>query len=207
MGVERNINWGDAAPLPTDLNWFNNDASAMAYLEPFCSAGDPIPPVGLRGGDLFRMLGGRSWCRDTRPGQVGARFVVDLGAVHVDGQQHWFLAHCVIRRSWLCGRVIFVGNAAFIGSWNAAPRAHPGDGRLDIVDANPSLGDRLRMRRRLHAGTHVPHPEISVQRLAASQLELARPASVYLDAVKIGSARNISFKLEPDAAVVWISEV
>ena len=53
-------------------------------------------------------------------------------------------------------------NADRIGAWDVAPRAHPNDGQLDVVEVDASMGlrDRWQASRRLATGTHVPHPAI-----------------------------------------------
>ena len=47
--------------------------------------------------------------------------------------------------AWWRGRVVAAMNAEFLGPWDVAPRAHPGDGLLDVLDVSPamSLADRL----------------------------------------------------------------
>jgi diacylglycerol kinase family enzyme len=124
--------------------------------------------------------------------------------VLIDGRLHWFLAHLVARRSWLRGRVVVAANAAFIGDWNIAPRAHPGDGRLDLLDGDPPLGDRWKARRRLASGTHLPHPDIAVRRVTAAQIDLDRPTPIALDGSRVGTARSLSIRVEPDAVDLWI---
>lgn len=126
---------------------------------------------------------------------------VDLGSVLVDGRQHWFVAHAVARRSWWHGRVVAAMNAEFRGEWDVAPRSHPNDGRLDVLDVDARLGltDRVKARRRLPAGTHVPHPLVPVQRVKAVQLEFDRPVPVWLDGERVGEGRRLSLRVEPDA--------
>jgi diacylglycerol kinase family enzyme len=87
------------------------------------------------------------------------------------------------------------------GAWDVAPRSHPNDGRLDVYDVSPSmpLRDRVAARRRLASGTHVPHPAIDVQRVAAVQVEFDRPTPVWLDGVRVGEGRRLSIRVEPDA--------
>ncbi len=88
----------------------------------------------------------------------------------------------------VAGPIVAVMNAEFLGDWDVAPRAHPGDGLLDVVSvaAGMSLADRLRARRRLPAGTHVPHPAITIERRPAVQLGFDRPTPVWLDGVLVG---------------------
>lgn len=204
MSVEKGKDWGGRGTPPTDLAVFDTSASAIELLTDARRANQPLPPIGLRGGDLVRTLGGPTSAR-LDPGSEALNVSVDLGAVLVEGRLHWFLDHLVVRRSWLRGRVLVVANAAFLGNWNIAPRAHPGDGRLDIVEtATMSLADRWKARRRLPLGTHLPHPEIQTRRTAAAQFEFSEPSPVWLDGVRTIEATSLSVRLEPDAVDLWI---
>ena len=162
------------------------------------------------GGDEARMPGVESGrraetARSVVPrGGTGVRVEVDVGAALVDGRLHWFVAHLVARRSWWRGRLLVAANASFIGRWNAAPRSHPGDGRLDVFDADPPLTVRLGARRRLPSGTHVPHPRIGQRRVTASQYDLDPALDLYLDGVRLDRARTLSLRVEPGALEVWI---
>ena len=124
---------------------------------------------------------------------------VDLGSVLIDGRQHWFVAHLVARRSWWRGRVVAVMNAQWIGAWDVAPKGHANDGMLDVLDGDPGFDDRLKVRKRLATGTHVPHPAIAVSRVAALQVAFDRPTPIWLDGERVGTARSLSVRTEPDA--------
>jgi YegS C-terminal NAD kinase beta sandwich-like domain len=200
--VRRGEPWGEAADAPADLVVVDGDAEARRVVEEARRAGAQVPALGLAGGDLCRTLGGRGDRSRLVAGAEGcARAPVDLGSVLVDGRHHWFVAHVVARRSWWRGPIVAVMNAEFVGDWDVAPRAHPGDGLLDVVRvaADMSLADRLRARRRLAAGAHVPHPAITIERRPAVQLAFDRPTPVWLDGVPLGEARNLSVRLETDA--------
>lgn len=204
MSVEKGTDWGERAKPPADLQVFADSAAALEMLAVERRANRPLPPIGLRAGDLVRTLGGPT-TPDLATAGEALHVTIDLGAVLVDGSLHWFLDHLIARRSWLRGRVLAVANAAFVGEWNVAPRAHPGDGKLDIVDVGAmSMGDRWQARKRLPMGTHLPHPDITVRRTDAAQFELDRPTPIWLDGRSIGPAQNLSVRLEPDAVDVWI---
>lgn len=200
MSIRKGEDWGDDAPVPPDAVSVDSDDAARAIVSAHRRARTDIPPLVLTDGDLARTLGGGGHRADGARTHVTA----DLGAVLVDGRLHWFVAHLVARRSWWRGRVVIAANAAFLGSWNIAPRAHPGDGRLDLLDANPSFSDRLAARERLPLGTHVPHPDIAVRRGSAFQIDLDRPTPIRLDGAAVGSARSLAIRVEPDALDVWI---
>jgi diacylglycerol kinase family enzyme len=126
--------------------------------------------------------------------------------VLLDGRQHWFVAHLVARRSWWRGRIFAAMNAQFLGRFDVAPRGHPNDGAIEIVDVDPSLGlaDRVKAWRRLPTGTHVPHPAITVRRVRAQQATFDPPLPVWLDGVAVGTVRNLSLRVEPDAVTVVV---
>jgi hypothetical protein len=189
--------WGEAGSLPRDGVVVRSDAEARAVVTAARRAGAPVPPLGLLGGDLCRAVGGSG--DEARLREGGVILPVDLGAVHVDGRLHWFVAHLVARRGWWRGRVVAVMNAQHLGPWDVAPRGHPNDGRLDVLDGDLPFGQRLEARRRLRTGTHVPHPGIEELHVAALQLALSPGTKVWLDGEPLGPARNLSVRVEPDA--------
>lgn len=198
MTIERGEPWGEARALPRHGVLVRSDREARAVVAAARRAGEPIPPLGLLGGDLCRTLGGRGDEARLRSAEA-MTFPVDLGSVLVDGRLHWFVAHLVAKRSWWRGRAVVAMNAQFLGSWDVAPKSHPNDGRLDVLDGDLPVGQRLQARRRLPLGTHVPHPAIEERRLQAVQIDLQRPTPVELDGELIGAARSLSIRVEPDA--------
>ncbi len=190
--------WGAVGPLPPDTVVVRSNTQARAVVTDARRNGRAIPPLALLGGDLCRTLGGTGDEARLRSG--GATEVgVDLGAVLLDGRLHWFLAHLVARKGWWRGRVVVAMNAQFIGRWDVAPRGHPNDGRLELLDADLPLGTRMQVRSRLATGTHVPHPGIEESHVSSQQLDLDQPTSVYLDGDLVGTARHLSLRVEPNA--------
>jgi hypothetical protein len=175
-----------------------SDAEAAAVLEAARRDGRPLPPLGLLGGDLCRTLGGR--------GALATVARVDLGEALVDGRLRLFLAHAVVRgRTLWRGPITAVLNAQFVGRLDVAPRAHPGDGQLEVVEVDAGMGvsERWKAWRRLPSGTHVPHPAIAVRRAGALQLDVAG-RRVVLDGVRLPPARTLSVRVEPDAVEVHV---
>ncbi|MDE0268992.1 MAG: hypothetical protein OXI96_08160 [Acidimicrobiaceae bacterium] len=130
---------------------------------------------------------------------------VDVGSVRIDGRQFWFLAHLVARRSWWWGRVLTISNASFMGEWNIAPRAHPGDGRLHVLDTQCSIAVRWVARRRLRFGTHVPHPDIHQRRITQAQFSFDAPLDIYLDKTKHARTSQLEVSVIPAALEIWVS--
>lgn len=203
MTIRRGEPWGQPGHLPADAVVVHSDREARDVVTRARRTNQSVPPLGLLGGDLCRTLGGTGDRERLRSGEA-MRLPVDLGAVLVDGRLHWFVAHLVVRQGWWRGRVVAAMNAQYLGRWDVAPKGHPNDGRLDLLDGDLSLGQRWQARSRLLTGTHVPHPGIEERRVAAVQLELARPTPIDLDGEPIGTATTLSIRVEPDALTCFV---
>lgn len=202
MGIVRGRDWGRSGELPDGGLIVGDDAEARQIVTAARRRGEPVPTLGLAGGDLCRTLGGAGDVDRLRSG--GHTVACDLGSVLLDGRIHWFTAHLVALHSRLAGRFVVVMNAAFIGSWNLGPRAHPGDGLLDVSEGNLPLSQRVRAVRRLRSGTHLPHPDIATSRVEAFSTSFERPVRVLLDGVRVGTARKLAVRVERDALTVVV---
>lgn len=198
MTIEKGAAWGVRGPLPGDALLVRSDGEARRALEEARRDRRAPPTLGLLGGDLCRTVGGRGDEARLRSAEATS-LPVDVGTVLIDGRLHLFVAHLVVRRSWWHGPVVAVMNAEWLGRWDVAPRSHPNDGRLDVLEGDLSLDDRLKACRRLRSGTHVPHPGIAERRVTALQLDLPRATPVWLDGQRMATARTLSVRLEPDA--------
>ncbi len=183
-----------------------SDAEARAALEAARRERRPLPALGLLGGDLCRTVGGRGDASRLQPGAAATLLPCDLGEALVDGRVRLFVAHVVVRgpTAWR-GGLTAVMNAQYRGRWDVAPRAHPGDGTLDVVevDAAMGIGDRWKAWRRLPSGTHVPHPAITVRRSKAVQLDVTG-CRVLVDGERQPPARVLSLRLDPGALLVAV---
>lgn len=202
MTIEKGQQWGAPGTLPRNGLVVRSDAEARAIVEKARRAGEPIPTLGLVGGDLCRTVGGAGDEARLRSDEA-MQLPTDVGAVLIDGRLHWFVAHLVARKRWWRGRIYVAMNAEFIGPWDVAPRGHPNDGRLDTFEVTMSTGDRLKARGRLATGTHVPHPDIKERRVSAAQVDVDG-LDVWLDGENVGPAKSLSIRVEPDALTVVV---
>lgn len=203
MTIGKGEAWGSPGALPADGVVVRTDAEARAAVIAARMAKQPFPTLGLLGGDLTRTCGGTG--DESRLRSPDAQTLpVDLGEVLVDGSLHFFVAHLVARRSWWWGPIVAAMNAQFLGAWDVAPRSHPNDGRLDLLEADLSLADRWKARSRLPTGAHVPHPGISERRVTAVQIDLPAGTKVWLDGECVGAARVLSIRCVPDALAVVV---
>lgn len=193
MPIEKGQEWGSAGALPADAAAAKTDAALAALLANGATHARPT------GGDLARTLGvsAASLRRETA-------MLLPIDAIHVslDGVSHRCVANVVIghpRRP-----DIVVANAAFLDEWNVAPRAHPGDGKVDIVTFDLGVVDWFKARKRLPTGSHVPHPDITTRSVPRWERTFPRPVAVRLDGIASGRARQIDVVVDPDAIVVGV---
>lgn len=203
MGVRRGEDWGGTGSLPPGAVIVSSDAEARDVVTEARREGREIPVLALLGGDLCRTLGGRG-DRARLDSPEATHVTCDLGSVLCDGRLHWFVAHLIARRSWWRGRVVAVMNAPLRGRWRVAPAGHPGDGRLDVLDADPDLATRIRIRRRLGPGDHVPHPEIATRRTTAQTFTFEPRLDIHLDGMNVGRFGDIAVRVEPGAVRVVV---
>ncbi len=208
MTIKPGEAWGRTVPRPADLVVVHGDAELASAL-----SSEQHSAIGVGSGDLARTLG----VTPTRAASLATRETVnelpiDLLHVRLDGADDALVAcaHVVARTPWssgwwLRGRILVVMNAEFIGDWDIAPRGHPNDGRVEVVDVQPSMSarERLAARRRLATGTYVPHPRIATRSVRTGSWEFERPLDVVVDGRHAGRAATLSVDVISDAAIVY----
>ena len=195
MTIRKGEPWGSAVARPQRLTLAESDRALAGLV----AAGGELP-LGVSGGDLFATVGAPAG-RD--PVQ---RLPVDLLRIEADGACYCAVAHVVARRAWWRGRIVAVLNVDHVGRWNVAPRAHPNDGRFDVVEVDPAMRfrQRLQARRRLPQGTHVPHPRISTRTGTSESWSFIRPHRLFVDGERVGSVHNLTITLEADAFAIHV---
>ncbi|CAN5471755.1 hypothetical protein BH10ACT2_BH10ACT2_11560 [soil metagenome] len=201
MTIKKGEPWGEAVPSPDDLRVVPTDRDAREFVVGQRERGSSLRPVGLAGGDLARTLGGGN---DRFPGTV-TRAPVDLLRIATGEKVTWAVAHVVARRSWLRGEVLFAMNAQFLGRYDVAPRSHPNDGKVDVVQVAAAMPWRARLaaRRRALTGTHLPHPQLTSLQLAEYSVAFTRPSIIWVDGVRWATATEVRITVEPDALLVY----
>ncbi len=195
MTIEKGRPWGVAVDRPDDLLVVDSDAALARVLVE--GAGRPVGPSA---GDLHRSLGSPPPRRDMQ------RLPIDLLRCRIDERTAVAVAHVVMRSSWWRGPIVAAMNVDHVGGWNVAPRAHPNDGRFDVIEVASSMTVRQRWqaRSRLPGGTHVPHQAITTTAVRDHSWQFERAISVWVDGVRAGSARAVAIEVVPDAAEVFV---
>jgi hypothetical protein len=201
--VRKGADWGAPGPLAADGLVVTGDVAARTELEGARREGRPVRELGLLGGDLCRTVGGRGDEARRRSG-LGVRLPVDAARVALDGEVSWFVAHLVARGPGWSGPCAVVMNAEWLGPYKLGPRAHPGDGLLDLTEGRLGWRDRWRASRRARFGDHLPHPALTTRRAGRLELDFERPTRVWLDGELVGRHRHLDITCEPDALTVVV---
>ncbi|MEO8693536.1 MAG: hypothetical protein ABI658_08465 [Acidimicrobiales bacterium] len=204
MSVRRNEDWGDLAKMPAATVVAASDREVGLLVERAWNDNAALPEVGLAGGDLRRALGGRRNARHLQGDDEVLVAMVDVGSVIIDGRRFAFVAQVIARSRGWTSPVFAVMNSEWLGDWIVAPRAHPGDGYFDLVEARLSLGDRLKARRRLPTGTHVPHPAIKMRKITTAEVRFGATRTIYVDGEPVGEATAMQIECHREALRVYV---
>lgn len=206
MTIRRGSDWGRLGTPPVDLPSAGSDREIGEHL------GDGITTIRLCGGDMFATLGGST------SGSLAPTLEVPIDVMRItykisaDRELMTELAssHCILRArnargGWLRGNVVAAMNAQYLGEWDVAPRGHPNDGRVEILEINGRMSVRQRMiaRSRMSTGTYLPHPDISVK--SVTQFVWSGSAlTMSIDGAKIGLVQFVEIQVMKDFATLWI---
>lgn len=201
MPISPGSEFGEIARLPIDAPTVADDWSLRELVLDHRRRGDPLPTVGLLGGDLCRTLGGLG-DRSRLSSDDARTFSVDLGTARCDGRPTVFVAHLVVGRPFAGGTAAM--QAQWLGDLDLGPRSHPADGRLDVTSGRLPWRQRRAARRRARTGAHLPHPDLDHRQLVGTIIESGRPRAVVIDGKAIGRFRRIEIALEPEALRVVV---
>lgn len=194
MTIRKGEEWGKKATVPASFFIVEDDHDAASQPSGI--------PFALCRGDMYTALG-----NPRIPVHHHECMLVPIDAlactvIYTSGSEevlHAF-SHVTVG-SWWKGRHIIVSNSGFISGLNIAPRSHPNDGECDVVSLSHSMPLRQRFiaRRRARTGTHVPHPEISIQRNTHVEISRKTPQErLSIDGVALSNWRSIIIDVEPD---------
>jgi hypothetical protein len=175
VGLTPGHEWGKVVEDPVSVWTAQKDLELSHALETGKQG-----PYHVSGGDLARTIGAH---RPRVPGTPWRSLPVDRIQIDTERGQTHGVAHAVLRRSWWRGPITFVGNAEFLGSWDVAPRAHPGDGLLDVVEMAATMSPRARIQawQRVKSGTHLPHPDLRSRQVTTERWSFALPQRIWVD--------------------------
>ncbi len=203
MTIRRGEAWGEAVAVPAGLTIVTTDVALHDVVTAARTAGAPVPPVGLGGGDLARTVAGGGEDQFTTS---ATRVTLDLLRVTADGHSAWSTSHVVARRSWWRGEVLLAMTAQYLDGRDVAPRSHPNDGKVDLLRVDPAMPWRVRRQaaRRARTGTHLPHPQLRAWQTASIEIDFVRPLHLWVDDRRWRTASSVHVTVEPDAYVGYV---
>lgn len=204
MVVRRGQNWGSTGTPDSTTPVAMDDAHASRLIE------HGVREFVLASGDLARTVGATS----PTPTSSYRRLPIDLMRISLLGtdgysSRHFSMSHCLIRQRFstggvLRGRVSVICNAQYVHGHDVAPRGHPNDGKVEIVDFSKDLSirQRLLVLRRSRTGDHLPHPMIQVRQVS-EPTEWNAEGVVVIDGRRIGWRIVEGVELLCDEVIIW----
>jgi diacylglycerol kinase family enzyme len=94
---------------------------------------------------------------------------------------------------------VVVATGQYLRGLDLSPRGHPGDGRAEVQLYALRPGERAAARRRLAAGTHLPHPRI--HQAVGREVEIVAddPLDLEVDGEPSEPVRRLDVAVEPGA--------
>lgn len=199
MTIQRGQEWGVPITVKSAFSVLNSDQQLQS------TAPDEI--CFMASGDIATTVGSPS-----PPTEGDTRRLVDIDAIlctvhFTDGTTK--IVHSgggifigtLLRPFPAQQRLVVVTNTGLHRGCNYAPRAHPNDGKFDVVQfgADMSLRERVMAKNRLGTGTHVPHPKISVQQHTEFRVDRQTQSErLLIDDMSMSHWRSIEMSLLPD---------
>lgn len=206
MTIEKGKQWGIPATAPDGLLQIRSDAELAN------TSSDVV--MALAGGDLWHALGKPGVALT---GSLGTLLQVDALVATVSSRganTRVIAASCIEIGQWKTSfvshtsrRYVCVTNAGVIGPRTIAPRAHPNDGRFEIlhIAGEMSWKQRFLSFRRSHLGTHVPHPLITVETSTSVEFHNENQRErLKIDHTLIPKWDSISITIDPDHWRVFV---
>jgi diacylglycerol kinase family enzyme len=110
-----------------------------------------------------------------------------------------------IGRGFFHGDWSLLTNTGYWRSQRIASRAHPNDGRVDLVTVNRLMSFRQRLfaRYRMRWGTHLPHPHMTIRQVESFSWD-GPPLNVRVDGERFRAVTAIRVTVMPDAVLLYV---
>ena len=207
MVIKRGEDWGQRTFRPNDLMVFDNDAQANRYLTQQLQSSSPTHSIAILQSNIARSLG-----LNGSDLNVENMLKTSFDAIEVEFSDssgkishQRCLGNALIRNRWRRGSITGVFNTSFIAGRDWAPRAHPNDGKLDILLLDDAMGLRQRVTayRLSKSGSHLPHPHLKYLQSQSYVVTDLETATLTLDSVRFGEVKSCRFRVIPDAVSIY----
>lgn len=206
MTIAPGQDWGtevDAPPGP----WDQGDEADLAR---FLQSGSTAPFAVTRG-ELFEVLGrprsavGCARCRQLSLDMIEVTITSTSGQRSVRIASEAVIRHTRRRGGDLLGDLLVVTNLGRYRGIEFSPRAHPNDGRLEVLRlTGATLRQRLIAYTRFRSHNFVSTDTIRVAQTTTEEVVVQSGYEVLVDGVKIHDAAAVSLNVRPDCASVYV---
>ena len=208
MTIRKGEEWGHYEDRPNDLQVVADDFSASELItNQTLDLKSPLK-ISIVNSGLSRTLGIKNASLRTDQMLCTKFDVIETSYTHADSAdvtRRCFIGYAFIYQNLIFGQTIAILNTSFVGKRDWAPKAHPNDGKFDVIelDSSMSIRQRLTAFRLMKSGSHLPHPKIRYTQAPEFVFSSERSASMSIEGVRIGAVRHCVFKVLPDAVNLY----
>lgn len=191
--IRRGEPWGSATTMPGVVVIAKSDRAIATT--------DRSQPLFPESGDIARSLGNPAIPaigRDCMEVSIDAMLCII--ALRDEAEKSFVAASSLVVGSPWRGRQVIISNAGWVNGLNVAPRAHPNDGFVEMMTISSGMNRRQRVlaRRRMRTGTHLPHPDISMNRINSAVINRNPRERLLIDGQEIPEWTSFSMQVHPD---------
>lgn len=208
MTIRKGQAWGHYESRPIDLEVVADDFSASDLISSKILNSESPPKISIVKSGIVRTLG-ITKSNNTSEQMLCTSFDVIEASYTIANSEtsvrRLFVGHAFIHQNRYFGRTTAILNSSFVGKRDWAPKAHPNDGKFDVVELDSSMGVRQRMTafKLMKSGSHLPHPKIRYTQVPEFVFSSERSAYISFEGIRLGSIKKCVFKLLPDAVNLY----
>lgn len=206
MTIKRGQDWGQLVERPDRLHIFDDDSSFGSFLSDNRALDWSSMNFAILKSEAARDLG-LSGARTDSSQMLRTSFdLIEVQAQVGDLRITRFLVgQAVLGNGFFRGRTVGVFNVSFHAGRDWAPRAHPNDGKMDVVEfaKDMKFAQRFAAYRKLKTGSHLPHPDISYHQSNQYQFDDLRATRLTVDSLDLGAVKTCTFQVIVDAVTLY----
>ena len=207
MPISPGSAWGEPCSTPSDLLRLSSDREVGIFLRDHDARQIHSKKISYQKGDLIKVLG----LDDLRKGIQCLRVILDaiyVEYVDTEGNSHHDV--CVgslhIGSRFLRGAISIASNSGYWRGREVAPRSHPNDGKLDIVEISAAMNwtQRRMAWNKALTGSHIPHPLIQYSQGEFFQWS-GKDKRLVIDGQFVAQVQKVSCRVQSDCLELFVS--
>ena len=197
---------GFPSSVPKDLLQFRSDREIGIFLRDHDAKQIHATNIAYQKGDFIKVLG----LEGVRNVDQCLRVILDAVSVEyvdVEGYSHQDV--CIgsfhIGNRFLRGAISIVSNSGYWRGREVAPRSHPNDGKLDIVELSAAMkwAQRRMAWKKALTGSHLPHPLIQYSQGEFFQWS-GKNRRLVIDGKFVSQVQKVSCRVQSDCLELFV---